>query len=182
MAESTQDASLSRRAWLVGAAALLAGWGVAAWRWRETPARPQALAELWALQVPMPDGQTLSLATLRGRPVLLNFWATWCPPCVEELPMIDAFWRQHGAKGIQVVALAVDRPEAVRTFLNKHALHMPVGVLGANGLSLAKSLGNAAGGLPFSVFLDDDGRIYKQKLGKLTEEDLRQWLQSQEKG
>ena len=90
--------------------------------------------------------------------------------------MIDAFWRQHAANGVQVVALAVDRMDSVRAFLGKHPLAMPVGVLGSEGLGLAKTLGNAAGGLPFSVFLTANGEIYKQKLGKLNEADLAQWL------
>ena len=95
--------------------------------------------------------------------------------------MIDAFWRQHAPNGIQVIALAVDRMDSVKAFLRKHPLHMPVGVLGSDGLGLAKTLGNAAGGLPFSVFLTADGEIYKQKLGKLAEADLGQWLKSLDK-
>lgn len=177
----TDSKAGSRRTWLVGGAALLAGVGAALWRWQEEPAQPQAMAEVWALKVLQPDGQMLSLASMRGKPLLLNFWATWCPPCVEELPMIDAFWRQHGANGMQVLALAVDRADAVKAFLGKHEVQMPVGILGPEGVSLAKNLGNAAGGLPFSVFLSADGKIYRQKLGKLSEKDLDQWLQDQSK-
>ena len=93
--------------------------------------------------------------------------------------MIDAFWRQNAPNGMQVMALAVDRMDLVKAFLAKHPLSMPVGVLGAGGASLSKTLGNAAGGLPFSVFLSADSQIYKQKLGKLSEIDLDQWLKSQ---
>ena len=179
MTEREDKAAQTRRGWLVGVAAMLAGAGAALWRWQEAPVKTERLAELWEVQVPTPDGQTLSLASLRGKPLLLNFWATWCPPCVEELPMIDAFWRQNAPNGMQVMALAVDRMDLVKAFLAKHPLSMPVGVLGAGGASLSKTLGNAAGGLPFSVFLSADSQIYKQKLGKLSEIDLDQWLKSQ---
>ncbi len=168
-----------RRSWLVAAGALLAGLGTAVWRWRETPAQPQALMDLWALNVSTPDGSTLALSSLRGKPLLLNFWATWCPPCVEELPMIDAFWRQHGPNGMQVLALAVDRADAVKAFLGKQNVRMPVGLLDSQGLTLTKTLGNGAGGLPFSIFLSKDGGIYRQKLGKLSEKDLSDWLRDQ---
>ena len=181
MTKEEQKTVQTRRGWLVGAAALLAGMGAALWRWRETPVKAEGLSEVWGLEVSTPDGRTLSLASWRGKPLLLNFWATWCPPCVEELPMIDGFWRQHAANGMQVVALAVDRMDSVKAFLGKHPLSMPVGVLGPEGVGLAKTLGNAAGGLPFSVFLSADGEIYKQKLGKLSEADLEQWLKSQVK-
>lgn len=182
MTEREDKVVQTRRGWLVGVAAMLAGTGAALWRWQETPVKTQALAELWEAQVLTPDGQPLSLASLRGKPLLVNFWATWCPPCVEELPMIDAFWRQNASNGMQVIALAVDRMESVKVFLGKHPLSMPVGVLGAGGASLSKTLGNAAGGLPFSVFLSANGEIYKQKLGKLSEIDLEQWLKSQSAG
>ena len=181
MTDRGNERRQSRRVWLVGVAALLAGMGVAMWRWRESPVQAEGLAQVWGVTVTAPDGQTLSLSSLRGKPLLLNFWATWCPPCVEELPMIDAFWRQHAPNGVQVIALAVDRMDSVKAFLRKHLLHMPVGVLGSDGLGLAKTLGNVAGGLPFSVFLTADGQIYKQKLGKLTEADLEQWLKSLDK-
>jgi thiol-disulfide isomerase/thioredoxin len=115
------------------------------------------------------------MASFQGKPLLLNFWATWCPPCIEELPLIDAFWRKNTAIGHQVVALAIDQPSAVRKFLSKQALGFPVGLAGLEGTQLAKSLGNAVGGLPFTVFFKADGSIWRQKMGQLTSDDLMQW-------
>jgi thiol-disulfide isomerase/thioredoxin len=145
--------------------------------WRFEP-RDVAQAEshpFWAQQYETPSGEALAMAGFKGKPLLLNFWATWCPPCIDELPMIEAFWRENTAKGHQVVALAIDQPSAVRKFLARQTLGFPVGLAGLEGTQLAKSLGNAAGGLPFTVFFKADGSIWRQKMGQLTSNDLAQW-------
>jgi thiol-disulfide isomerase/thioredoxin len=176
---SAQNRSLSRRTALgVGLAAAAAGVGVALWRLRPQASAPEAVQAFWGLRFERPEGGELALAPWRGQPLLVNFWATWCPPCVEELPMIEAFWREHAAKGIQVLALAIDQPSAVRKFLARQPLTFPVGLAGLQGTELARSLGNLQGGLPYSVFFDKDGDIYKQKLGQLSQDDLRDWLAS----
>lgn len=174
------EPSFLRRQWMlgVGLAAAAAGAGVAWWRVKPGDAQPQEVQSFWQKRFEQPTGAVLDMAGLRGRPLLVNFWATWCPPCVEELPMIDAFWRQHASKGIQVLALAIDQNAAVQRFLGRQPLSIPVGLVGAEGTDLAKSLGNSMGGLPFTVFFDADGRIYRQKLGKLTKEDLDDWLKT----
>ena len=172
------DTSVPSRRWMlgVGAAAALAGAGVATWRWRTQPVLDPAVQAFWAQRFEQAGGGELAMDSLRGRPLLVNFWATWCPPCVEELPMIEAFWREHSAKGLQVLALAIDQPSAVRRFLERQPLTFPVGLAGLTGSQLASSLGNAQGGLPYSVFFRADQSIYKQKLGQLTLDDLKNWL------
>lgn len=170
--------TFARRHWMlgVGALAAAAGAGVAWWRLRPGTAQPQDVQAFWHKRFEKPDGTLLEMADFRGRPLLVNFWATWCPPCVQELPMIEAFWHQHAANGIQVLALAIDRPVAVQSFLQRQGLSMPVALAGAQGTSLTKSLGNLDGGLPFSVFFKADASIYRQKLGQLTQSDLDDWL------
>ena len=115
------------------------------------------------------------MASLAGKPLLVNFWATWCPPCVEELPLLDRFWRENERNSFQVLALAIDQPSAVRKFLQRQPLGFPVGLAGFGGTELAKLLGNTVGGLPFSVFINANGTIWRQKLGQLSQEDLTQW-------
>lgn len=159
-----------------GLAAAAAGAGVAWWRLQPDPAQPQAVQSFWQHRFEQAAGGGLDMAGFRGKPLLVNFWATWCPPCVEELPMIEAFWREHASKGIQVLALAIDQPSSVRRFLDRQPLTFPVGLAGLEGTGLAKSLGNINGGLPFSVFFRRDGGIYSQKLGQLTQMDLNAWL------
>jgi thiol-disulfide isomerase/thioredoxin len=117
----------------------------------------------------------LSMQALRGKPLLVNFWATWCPPCVDELPLIDRFYRDNSAKSWQVVGLAIDQPSAVRTFLQRTPVSFPVGLAGLDGTELARSLGNAAGGLPFTVVLGPDGDVRARRIGRVSPSDLAQW-------
>ncbi len=115
------------------------------------------------------------MASLKGRRVLLNFWATWCPPCVEELPLLDSFQQQRAANGWQVVGLAIDQPSAVRQFLARTPVRFPIGLAGLEGTELAKSLGNLSGGLPFTVVLGPDGQVRQRRMGKLSRADLDAW-------
>jgi len=132
---------------------------------------------LWAMSFDTPDGQPQPMSSFRGKPLLLNFWATWCPPCVEELPLLDAFYQQHKAKGWQVLGLAVDQPSAVRKWLQAKPLSFAVGMAGLSGTELSKSLGNLAGGLPFTVVFGASGDLLHRKTGKVSAEDLAQWAQ-----
>lgn len=173
----TQASAPARRGVLlaVGATALVAGVGAAWWLQRPTASAGEEAAGLWALQSEKPDGSALAMAGFRGRPLLVNFWAPWCPPCVEELPMIDAFFRQHAPGGWQVVGLAVDKPVAVQNFLGRTPVSFPVGILGLAGLGVVKSMGNESGGLPFTLVLDAAGHVAERKIGQITAEDLQRW-------
>jgi len=159
----------------VGAAAAVAGVGVALWRFEPQTVASTDSHPLWAQQFETPTGEGLGMDRFKGKPLLLNFWATWCPPCIDELPLIQAFWREHAPQGHQVLALAIDQPSAVRRFLERQPVGFAVGLAGLEGTNLAKSLGNAAGGLPFTVFFKADGSIWRQKMGQLTPDDLAQW-------
>ena len=185
----------------VGAAALLAGAGYAWLRNRQGApagapagaAAPGAAApgasvvaggaevdqagaqEFWPMEFDTPPGPKLAMASLKGKPLIVNFWATWCAPCIEEMPMLDAFYRQNAAKGWQVVGLAIDQPSSVRKFLEKTAVTFPIGLAGFGGTELTKTMGNTVGGLPFSVLFDKDGRVRQRKIGRLTPADLQAW-------
>lgn len=171
-----------RQVLTIGTAAALAGLGVAYWQAKqqspETAIKPLTgtLAQLWQMQFDSPDGAKLLMQSLKGKPLLINFWATWCPPCVEELPLLERFYSENKAKSVQIVGLAADKSEAVRTFLKKLPLSFPIGITDLAGIALSKSWGNLAGGLPFSVMLAADGRVMQRKMGKLSEEDLSVWL------
>jgi thiol-disulfide isomerase/thioredoxin len=175
MNQPIENGSRRHLIWGAGAAALVAGVGVALRRFEPQEVVLAGRHPFWSQQFETPGGENLDMANFQGKPLLLNFWATWCPPCIEELPLIDAFWRKNTAIGHQVVALAIDQPSAVRKFLSRQALGFPVGLAGLEGTQLAKSLGNAVGGLPFTVFFKADGSIWRQKMGQLTPDDLTQW-------
>jgi thiol-disulfide isomerase/thioredoxin len=134
-----------------------------------------AAQNLWNLSFERPDGKTLALASLRGKPLLVNFWATWCPPCIEELPLLDAFYQQNKAKNWQTLGLAVDQTESVQKFLTQKPLSFPVAMAGMAGIELTRQLGNVTGALPFSVLFNAQGALVQRKLGKLSEADLKAW-------
>lgn len=173
---------MNRRKMLYGATAgvaALAGAGVAWWKFQphaEPAAEPAfAVESFWSLSFETPDGKNLAMSSFRGKVVLVNFWATWCPPCVEELPLLDFFYQENKDKNIQVVGLAVDQPSAVRTWLQTRPLNFPVGMAGLSGTDLSKSLGNRVGGLPFTVLFGASGQLLQRKVGKVSPEDLVKW-------
>lgn len=161
--------------WL-GAAGLTAFAAGVAWNFKRQPSvAPSQLDHLWAARFDTPNDDTLSVAALRGKPLVVNFWATWCPPCVEEMPLLDAFYRQNSSKGWQVIGLAIDQPSQVKRFLTQRPVSYPIGLAGLGGSELARALGNKSGALPFTLVLLPDGRILQSKLGKLSDADIENW-------
>ncbi len=159
----------------VAAAAAASGAGWAWWKFRPHDAQPGAAEALWSQSFLTPDGAALPLQPFQGKPLLLNFWATWCPPCVAELPLLNGFFKQQSAKGWQVLGLAVDQPSAVRGFLARAPVDFAVGMAGLGGTDLSRALGNLTGGLPFTVVFAADGRILHRKMGQLSADDLQRW-------
>ncbi len=160
---------------LTGLVALLSGAGVA--NWLRSRSRLPAGAEqaIWAQQFDLTDGSTLDLATWQGKPLVINFWATWCPPCVEEMPLLDAFFQQNRSKGWQMLGIAIDQPSQVRRFLQQRPVQYPIALGGLDGMQLSEKLGNAGGSLPFTVVLAADGRLIQAKLGKLSANEIQKW-------
>ena len=177
---------LNRRTMLYGGAAAAAatlGAGLAWWQKPSptvvagTAAEADAVADaFWVLSFDTPAGAPLAMSSFRGKPLLVNFWATWCPPCIEELPLLDFFYQENKAKGWQVLGLAVDQPSAVRTWLQTRPLNFPVGMAGLGGTDLSKSMGNLAGSLPFTAVFGASGAVLHRKIGKVLPEDLAQWV------
>jgi len=181
MALQENNMAAARRRWLLGGVALAAA-GSGAWlAWNQSKgmsSNDAAVQAFWDLQLTQPDGQPLALATLRGKPLLVNFWATWCPPCVRELPMINTFAQAQSAasgQGIQVLGIAVDQAAAVNKWLARQPLDFPVALAGAGGVTLTRSLGNINGGLPFTILFDAKGKPLQRKIGELSQQDLAQW-------
>jgi thiol-disulfide isomerase/thioredoxin len=132
----------------------------------------------WAQQLEKPDGTLLSVASLRGAPLIVNFWATWCPPCVREMPMIERFYQSQASRGglrWRILGLAVDRREAVAEYLKRQPVSYDIGVAGIEALQWGRAWGNEKGGLPFTVALAADGRVLQRKLGELAEGEMDDW-------
>jgi len=117
------------------------------------------------------DGETFELSTLVGRPVLANFWASWCPPCVREMPDLDALHRQHPE--VAFLGLAIDTRANVERFMEKVRVSYPVLLTGTQGIPLMRELGNKGGGLPFTALFDARGRSAGVILGEVDPADIR---------
>jgi thiol-disulfide isomerase/thioredoxin len=169
----------SRRKLLYAGAALGAGLaGAAWWQFRASAgaAAVRSADPFWALELETPEGAPLKISRFAGQALLVNFWATWCPPCVEELPMLSRFAQEQQSRGWRVLGLAVDQPSSVRAWLAKSPLAFPVAMAGLGGTDLSKRMGNLSGALPFSVAFSASGQVLQRKGGKLTPEDLAVWV------
>lgn len=164
-----------RKALLIGAvgvAAAVAGAlaGLARLRWEDGSAALQA-AEFTDL-----EGRTRRLTEWNGKVVVCNFWATWCPPCREEIPMLVAVADEMADKSVEVVGIALDSAVKVGQFAKDYKVSYPLLIAGPDGIDLMRVAGNQVGGLPYTVFLDRGGRIVHRKLGALRGAEVRDRL------
>ena len=122
------------------------------------------------------EGRAVTLpGTYAGRPILINFWASWCAPCVKEMPELQRFSAAQGRNGVQVVGIALDDRAAVRAFLQRVAVSYPI-LLDAPGPADASvRLGNPKGVLPYSVLVSADGRLLKQRIGPFDDGEIARW-------
>ena len=177
------------------AAGLGAGMG-SWWNRQEAPTAEPAVQTLWSQQWPGPDGQPRSLETLRGHITVVNFWATWCAPCVEEMPALSALHQQMnppinaqdpqtaGSKRprVEFIGVAIDRADQVAEFARRAPVSYPLVVAGAAGSELGRTLGNEAGALPFTAVIDSNGRVVERTLGIVDVPKLRSLLERMREG
>lgn len=139
-------------------------------------AAPSAVANLLAQSMTDASGKQQSLGQWKNQPLLVNFWATWCAPCVEEMPELSALQAELGPKKIQILGIGIDSPSNITEFASKYRISYPLFIAGVSGTELSRQLGNQAGGLPFTVLIGSDGLVRKTYLGRLKMSELRKDL------
>lgn len=132
------------------------------------PARQETPVSLPAASLTDLDGHPHSLTAWQGKVVLLNFWASWCQPCREEIPLLNQLQQQYGGQGLQLVGIAIDEAEAVRRFQAALPLAYPSLLAPEQGIPLMEHLGNRFGVLPYTVIADRDGRVVFRHPGAIT--------------
>lgn len=122
------------------------------------------------------EGKPHRLSEFHARRVLLNFWATWCVPCLKEMPALAEAQAKFGEKELIVVGIAMDDPERIRPFLAAHPVSYPILVGQMDNPSTSLQFGDDAQVLPFSVLLDTNGHILATRRGELPMETLDEWM------
>jgi thiol-disulfide isomerase/thioredoxin len=148
--------------------ALAAGIGLALFD--RTPADTTALL---ALSLPDSAGHPQPLAQWHGKVLVVNFWATWCAPCREEMPDLVRAQNEYGAKGLQIVGIAVDNADKVQQFAKEIGLNYPALIGGYGAMDLSKDLGNSLVALPFTLILDRQGKVAYTHLGPVKPDKFR---------
>ena len=185
-----QGARLANLAAVILVACLGAVGGYAAWQIfaKGPPAEPE-IVKLMPSKAPPPAanllgteavdfmlpnraGETRKLSDWRGKTVLINFWATWCGPCREEMPMLEAVYQRLRGRNFDVIGVAIDDPSAIDAFVSEIGVTFPILVADPSALRLTQTYGNALGALPYSVLIDANGTIRYLKTGILHEAEL----------
>lgn len=130
-------------------------------------------ANLYAQTLNDLEGKPQALAQWKGKPLLVNFWATWCGPCVREMPELAHLAAEDGGKRFNVIGIGIDSPTNMSEFAAKMKIAYPLYVGGMGGTELSRDFGNTNGGLPYTVLLGADGQVIKTYLGELKFDQLR---------
>jgi peroxiredoxin len=163
-------------------ALVFAGLGVYMGQRRSEPATAEAAPasanmpaaqQLLALSLADSHGQKQALSQWKGKFLIVNFWATWCAPCVQEMPELSSLQGELTGKNIQLLGLGIDSPSNISEFADKYKISYPLLAAGMEGSELSRQLGNDKGGLPFTVLISADGKIAKTYVGRLKMDELR---------
>lgn len=118
-------------------------------------------------------GRYRSISEWDGKLLFVNFWASWCPPCVDEIPSFIRLQAAHANEGVQFLGVALDSPENVRSFMAEHGMNYPSLHGEEDAIDAVRSFGNQAGGLPYTVVVGRDGRVLLQHMGVLPEAEAK---------
>ncbi|GIZ50991.1 TlpA family protein disulfide reductase [Noviherbaspirillum aridicola] len=137
------------------------------------PAESSAVQTLLTQTLNDASGQPQPLSQWKDRPLVVNFWATWCAPCVDEMPELSALQQEVGGRGIQILGIGIDSPSNIAEFGTKYKISYPLYAGGMSGTELSRRFGNQAGGLPYTVLIDRQGQVKKTYIGRLKMDELK---------
>jgi thiol-disulfide isomerase/thioredoxin len=159
---------------LAGIATLGAGYGVHLWLDSQPSdaqpglrGHPKPVSELPVFSLPDLQGHTRISTEWLGQVLVVNFWATWCPPCRREMPLFVDLQERFGTRGLQFVGIAIDEPQPVKKFAESIGVNYPILLGETEAISLSQSLGNRFGSLPFTVVFDRSGKRVFVQTGEL---------------
>ena len=173
---------MNRRQWImiggISLLALLAGVFSSQWISQTGLASDPSIKAFFANHWQTPDGKPSNSENWRGKVLVVNFWASWCPPCVEEMPALDKMAQEYASKNVLIVGIGIDSPSNIREFLQKTPVSYPIVIGGLEGSNLSKQMGNTQGALPYTVVINAKGKSIYTKLGKISEEELKKAINS----
>ncbi len=173
---------MNRRQWMIivtiSLLALMAGVLTSQWIYKTGLASDPAVKAFLTNPWQTPDGKAIDTQKWQGKVLVVNFWASWCPPCVEEMPTLDKLQQDFLQQNVLFVGIGIDSPSNIRDFLSKTPVSYPIVIGGLEGSNLSKQLGNSQGALPYTIIIDAKGKSTYSKLGKITEDELRSAIKS----
>jgi thiol-disulfide isomerase/thioredoxin len=173
---------MNRRQWMsiigISLLALLAGVLTSQWIYKTGLANDSAIKAFFANPWQTPDGKSVDTEQWRGKVLVVNFWASWCPPCVEEMPTLDKLNAEFSSKNVLFVGIGIDSPSNIREFLKNTPVSYPIVIGGLEGSNLSKQLGNSQGALPYTIIINSNGKASSSKLGKISKDELRSAIKS----
>lgn len=173
---------MNRRQWIyivgISLVALVLGVLTSQWIYRTSLADDPAIKAFFDNSWKTPDGKSVDTNSWRGKVLVVNFWASWCPPCVEEMPTLDQLQAEFLPQNVLFVGIGIDSPSNIRQFLEMTPVSYPIVIGGLEGSALSKQMGNAQGALPYTIIIDAKGKATSSKLGKISEEELRKAIKS----
>jgi len=159
---------------IIGLVSLLIGFGASYLRHQEssTALSPEVYPALLATAWNDPQAQPIDTSSWKNKTLVINFWGSWCPPCVEEMPLLAKMSTESDASKVQFIGIGIDSPSNIREFLSKTPVPYQIALGGLEGSNWGKKLGNEQGALPYTVIISPNGSKVFSKLGKLTEDDV----------
>ena len=159
----------------IAIAALLLG--LSSQHFYSSPA-PETAPPLAKIVLPDLSDTPRSLADWSGKKRVINFWATWCPPCRKEIPALIALQKNLAYDDVQVISIAIEDKKSVQSFLENYPVNFPVLIAGDDGIALSKEMGNHVNAVPFTVFVNENGIIQKSHAGEISLLELQELIHS----